>query len=409
MIVDNDIVLHSKVLEHNKKIVEPLVTNIATTLPNIAHYLKDFTVHEGWLGVSLFYCYYAKFTDNDHYYDQAEQYLDKALANVDPQFFKKESRTDSYDNNLASLGKFFQLSVKNGFLDLDVNSFLDNIDHTMAYLMQSKIDVGDLNLFSGALASGHYFLHRDLEQPVVIESLKKILKGIESHAQQDEDGDWYWYTRSLKNQVFLGVSHGSSMIISFLAALAESGIEKEKCLYIIRRAVSFMLKQKRTINNGLFPITVGDPLEAKQFSLCYGDIGPGYGLLRAGLALNDRNIYQEAQLVLDNCCQRRYEDKRTWDASLLYGASGLAYSFDKIARLDVENAKKFSEAADYWYQQIPKYAVHNSEFAGFSSMMSKATHSHKTSFSWGIIGIGISLMKYLDPKMPNLDGFNILI
>ena len=71
----------------------------------------------------------------------------------------------------------------------------------------------------------------------------------------------------------------------------------------------------------------------RQFSQCYGDLGPGYALLKANRVMNVPAWDAVCREVLDNCLMRRKEDNLTWDASIVYGASGLAAFFEKIYNL----------------------------------------------------------------------------
>lgn len=369
-------------------------------------HLENFTVHDGWLGVSLFYCFYARYTDQEIYLDEAAKYLNKALEMINPGSYNREYPNDSYDYRLASLGAFFQQVKQQGFLKMEGDDFLTSIDQTLTELARIKIVQGNYSRFSGALASGHYF-YSDSNNPLRGTILSEIIYGLMADAKSDADGDLYWSSAALNDKIYFG-PHGSAMIISFLAAVLEENIEAEKCKEMLAGAARFVRKQVRDQKYGLFPIFLGEPAGPTQFSQCYGDLGVGYALFRAAKVLNDQELLFEAQHILAQCADRRYEDGHTLDASITYGAAGVAHLFDKLARLSDGN-EDFLNARDYWFSRIPDYATFDNEFSGFKSSLTDAPAGVDVSFGWGIIGIGISLMKFLKPDLPDLDGFSIYV
>jgi lantibiotic biosynthesis protein len=380
---------------------------IIDTLPNTSKYLDKFYYEDGSSGLSLFYCFLAKYSNDESYYNQAEEYFNISLKNIHPKYYKKIYPTDTYDAKLASFGRLLLYLNKNGFVSESYDEYLNQIDDMLDDALNVKIKMKDFDLTSGTLAHG-YYLYCQLDRKDNIRGkLSMIVNEIEKSALQDEDGDYYWTSPTIKNRVYFGISHGSAMMIAFLSALYEEDVEKERCYMIIQKTLNFLLKNKRTQVNGLFPHFVGDDEGPKQLSLCYGDLGVGYGILRASQIIKDQpNIRLIADEVLDACLLRKKEDKLTHDASLTYGASGLSYLFDKIYR--TTNTDVYKERADYWSSQILNYQSKSSEFAGFESIFND-NKTMCTSYSWGIIGIGITLMKSLDSTLPNLDGLNQLI
>ncbi|SIT93988.1 lanthionine synthetase LanC family protein [Pontibacter indicus] len=381
-----------------------LVTRIEASVQAHTHVLASPTISNGWLGACLFYCYYARYTGNDAYFELAAQYLDKALALVDYKYYQRIYPTDSYDANIAALGIFFIRSREKGLLDFDVSPYLATIEDTLHLLCQNKIRHADFSIFSGALATGNYLLlasRTDRNDQLLTE----IVEAIAAHAVEAPSGGIYWVSPRLHNKVYLGLSHGSCMIISFLCAVLERGLLVDECRSLIERAAAFVLQCRRPNPKGLFPHVLGEEVENTQFSLCYGDLGVGYGLLRGGLALNDEALVAAARDILAACLDRTYEDGLTYDGSMTYGASGLAYLYRKLAKLDPRGAP-FERAYAYWVQQIPRNAKEENGFCGFRSFFKPESDLFNLSYAWGILGIGITLMQYLEPDLPVLEGIN---
>ena len=391
----------------NISISEEHLLGIVNSLPNLTQYLEGPSVEEGPLGAALFYCYYAKYTDDSKYFELAETFLDKATSLISPESYNKKYRTDSYDRLLASYGMFFDFATKNSFLDINLNEYLNPIDEILINLMETKLRVGDLDCWSGALSTGRYLYSRLDSHEHLKNNLSNLVNEIENWSFCDKQGDIYWKSPTLKNNVYFGISHGSSMVISFLVALYEKGIQQQKCKDLVSKAVRFILKHQRQEQKGLFPITLNDTIEPKQFSQCYGDLGVYYGLYRASSILNDISLTHQLESILQSCLNRTFEDGLTWDASMVYGASGVAAVYSKLFRLS--NNPIFDAAQNYWYMQIPKYYKRNTEFLGFDTMVKDSPKSMNVSYGWGGIGVGISLMKYIRRDLPHLDAFTMLI
>lgn len=369
-------------------------------------FLNNSSYETGLLGLALFYFYYSSYKQDETYLALAEEYIEKSISCFDLAKFKRVYATDSIDNHLANIGRFLQFCKKHNFIELDLNEYLADLDRTMSALMASKISIADFDFNSGALASGYYFLNRFKNEPAVRHQLTILVTGIQDKATVDAEGDFYWKSPSLYNRVYFGLSHGSALICSFLCNVIELGVERTKAEFILRKALNFILKHERTQEKGLYPLQLHDKVEPKQFALCYGDIGMGYALLRAGTVLQDEALLQAAARVLDDCLTRRYQDHLTLDAGITYGAAGLAATYEKIHSLTQDH--RFKEAAHYWYEQIPCYASHNNDYAGFKSRLLDAGPLWQVAFGWGITGVGISLMRYLRPDLPPLDDLLII-
>ncbi|QOR73743.1 hypothetical protein IMZ16_09560 [Cruoricaptor ignavus] len=362
--------------------------------------LHNASYETGLLGYSLYYLYLSKYTDDSSYIATAEEYLNKGLAAFNPKTFHRIHGTDSLDAHLSHIGRYLIFCENNGLLSVSSEDYLLNLDQILFGLMKSKINNKDFDSGTGALAAGFYYLARLKNGAEVQEYLSFLIHSIDEAAFKDEAGDYYWECPSLYNRVYLGISHGSSLIISFLASLYEAGLETRLCEEIIRKAIKFLTKQYRESEyKGLFPNMIGDKIEPMQFALCYGDLGVGYVLLRASQVLEDQAVGNFANIILDDCLLRTKEDNLTLDASVFYGASGLAITFDKLAKISGDN--RFAERAEYWNDQILTYAVHSNNFAGFKSRIAEDNILWQISFGWGLIGIGVTLMYFEEDSLPS--------
>jgi lantibiotic biosynthesis protein len=190
----------------------------------------------------------------------------------------------------------------------------------------------------------------------------------------------------------------------------ELGIRPDTCLRLSRAGADFVLAHRRQQPLGLFPLVLGDDEDEKQFSQCYGDLGPSYGLFRAAQLLPEHTHLQaQSRDVLLRCAQRTQADNCTPDGTITYGAAGLAAVFDKLFRLSHDPI--YEAAANHWYESILAYVHPDKPYA---HMLNRFGHDPNTefmqiSFGWGIIGVGIALMQYHDKSLPPLDGLIMTI
>ncbi|WP_025606773.1 lanthionine synthetase LanC family protein [Pontibacter actiniarum] len=393
-----------KGLPKGQRELRALLVQLEASIQKHTHCFVSPTLSNGWLGACFFYCYYAKFTGDPSYYTLAEAYLGNALELVDYKYYKRVYPTDSYDANIAALGVFFIKATEKGLLDYEASPYLSTIEDTLHALCRNKIKHADFSIFSGALATGNYLLHakRSAKNDQL---LAEIVEAIDAKAIQGASRGICWRSPRLNNKVYLGLSHGSCMIIAFLSAVFERGIVQDKCRDLIERAAAFVLQHKRQNPKGLFPHILGEEVQDTQFSLCYGDLGVAYALLKAGLTVKDDYLVAEAREILNVCLARRYEDKLTYDGSMTYGASGVAYLFLKLSELDPEG-EKYLAAYRYWIHQVPRNITEENGFCGFRSFFKPDADLFNLSYAWGIIGIGITLMTYLDRELPAVEGLN---
>jgi lantibiotic modifying enzyme len=381
------------------------IMQIKEVLTNAEAFLGTNSTYEvGVLGLSLFYSYYALFTGDNKYFTMAEKYLEQGLRFSYLGSFKRVYRSDSIDSHISNVGRFLEFSKKNHLLDIDTNSYLKSLDEMAFRLMQSKISISDFDYNSGAFAGGHYFLSRLQSNKDAAEVFPVLLRGLEERALKDAQGDYYWISPSLFDHAYLGLSHGSAMVISLLSTLYNKGIEQDNCERIIRKTCNFLLKQKRDVEYGLFPLYLDDAYGVKPFCPCYGDIGIAYALAKAKAAgiLKDAEVEHTISTIIDISVGRTYvPDASPYpsDGALTYGASGLAALLENLSTFYQD--ERLKAASYYWYGEIAGYARHDNQFAGYKCMFSASNDEiWNMSFGWGVIGIGMSLMRYLNPELP---------
>lgn len=383
-----------------KSKLEATLINIDRSLRKSEHLFDNSSYETGILGLSLYYRFFHLYSGNSDDLGNFERTLLKGIYDFDIGKFSKVYKSDSLDNHLSNIGRYLMFLKRKGLINADVNAYLTNLDETMFKLLESKISVGDFDYNSGAFASGYYFLARANESPYFENALRALITGLESSAQQDEEGALFWNSPSLWNNTYFGLSHGSAMVVSFVSTVRSLGIESERCELILRKAANFLLKHAHSTPYGRFPTNflnkhvVGE----KPFCICYGDLGVAYALFKANKFINNPDIQHHIDTIFEESLTRGRTTPYPPDAGITYGAAGLAAFFFKLYELT--NDDRFLEASGYWCEQILTYAIDDERCGGFRSLGNQDYDFWNVSFGWGVIGIGLALMKHLKPEIP---------
>lgn len=376
---------------------------IKTDLDDCIHKVDNAAFNMGLPGIALFYYYCYLHSRQSRCLDTFTSLIDRSiniLSSITVHEFQQKYRTDSIDNHLSGFGRFLIFSQSKLDGELDIEEILNELDDLLIPLMYSKIQAEDFDIDSGALASGNYFLARFRQSgsSKYRDLLENLVTAIDNSSKRTNTGI-YWVSPTLNNNIYLGLSHGSGMIINFLSKMVDLNIQSDNSINIINQGAAFILSNKRNQIRGLFPhcyfFDEKEKSEETQFSQCYGDLGIGYALLKAGKSIDDKKLYGESLEILQECATRKNEDNLTQDAGIIYGASGVACVFDELSQ--ITNNITFEQASKYWFNEITSYAIENRYGKPmFKSMFSLSDVNYHTSFGWGLAGIGAALIRSLD-------------
>lgn len=379
------------------------------------HMLDDPSIEKGRGGLIIYYFYCSLFLSDKKYLELGELEIERCIQMIsnftDSQRFSRRYKTDSIANQIASFGKallFVQYELKQNY---DFSDFHEQISNSLEDLLTTDLHRGDFDINSGALASGFYYLnnYRHTGNSHSKKQLKRILTSMQHHAIKNSEGELYWKSPSLSDQVYLSISHGAAMIVNFITKLFDIGVlnlSDKESMYTLEKAFEFLIRRYRNLPNGFFPAFYPDEGHKEtQFSLCYGDLGIAYTLANARkyLKLDENKIIDR---ILKSVSERRIDFDYTYDAGITYGASGVARVFKDMHRK--HGKKNYLVAYEYWYSQIQSYQTYeSSDFAGFRSLLDfvnvKKDTSNNLSFSWGILGIALTIMLHENENLPDFN------
>ncbi|WP_412851000.1 lanthionine synthetase LanC family protein [Chryseobacterium sp. PMSZPI] len=370
------------------------------------------TVEGGTMGVAIFYYFCHQYFNDDQYLYKAEEMVEKSInlisAISEQDEFVPKYTGDSLSNVIASFGKGL-LFIENKFnYDYDFSSYYEVISETLQVLVAEDIKRKDYDFFSGALSSAYFFLNKLYysrgEDGASFKNLEKIYENSKKASVHLNENEIYWVSPSYLDQVYLGLSHGSAMMINFWSKLYKLNIinseNKEEKLWL-NKAVNFIFERKRDFVDGYFPHKAfSTEIAGKtQLSMCYGDLGVLYSLFNANQIL-ENPIYQKAiDEMIYTTSLRDQEPLFTYDTGILYGASGIGYIFEYFSGEKKQNI--YENTINYWNNQILTYRTSDNDFVyGFKDDKNK---SAKHSFAWGISGMGIRLMQSQSSQLPSIN------
>jgi len=374
--------------------------------------LPNFGVAMGQGGAILFNCHYAAYSGETKYYDLALEQLEQVLTRLNPQIYQSSGGTTKYYQELAELGGLLDYLIRNGHLEWDAEPLLHQIDELLEPRLGHHLATGNFEIVNGALSVGQYFLRRVHRSETARRSLDVLLDALQATQEGNEEDGYFWTChRIVEPRVYTGLSHGSAMVINFVAGVYEAGYEPEKCTRLLRYASRFVLRTRMDPAQFIssFPLWKGREEPTPNVGLLYGDASTAYALVRAARLLG--NVEDLAEAIHIARLTTR-EDSLVApfpnEASVWYGISGAYLIYDALYRQTGDEA--FAAAAARWAARIPAQAVFQNEYLNFSSNYYQVSHNPvaQLGFNFGLVGVGLTLIQVLSPGCHLLDEFTWL-
>ena len=182
----------------------------------------------------------------------------------------------------------------------------------------------EYDLFTGLVGKGVYFLAaRQWDDAATIVRHLDAIK-------IEVGNSCYWLDLVQgADKCDLGLAHGMPSIIAFLAECFRCEVEPSLCCRLLKQVIPYVLTQQGRAKSpfefttGLNVVT-GEAPATSRLAWCYGDLGVGIALWRAGHALNHEPWRESALAIMRNAAQIRGRDKavdglRGGQGSLLIG------------------------------------------------------------------------------------------
>jgi lantibiotic biosynthesis protein len=256
------------------------------TLPE--NKLSTFGYTNGLIGKTLFFTYYAAFTEDSKYNDWAGKILSASIRKITEPY---EGR--SFYKELAEIGIFLEYAQANNIIEIDTNSILSGIDGMIEDVLSKAIQDEDFDPYTGGLMAGMYFLARSKSKAEIIPVLEKITLWLSDIARKDDHENTYWVSKLFdKNNIYLGISHGLAIVMIYLCRMYEMGIQRIVVKEMLLSTSEYILSKELDFaaDGYHFPNIVNEEKGRTSLGLCYGDMGVAYALLRVGELLENLKI-----------------------------------------------------------------------------------------------------------------------
>ncbi len=389
-------------LEYKKELEKQLLS-IQTILRD--HYSENTEVGvlSGISGISLFHFYYSKYSDTDVHFEMGIEILSESVQRINNGY-----NFPTYCTGIAGAGWVFDHVVEEGFVNLDTDELLSDLDTYLYDIMMTNIKEGNYDFLHGAIGYGYYFLKRfrntksDVFKKRYTKYILSLVSELENIAEKDKEGiKWpqVVYKTTIEPEYNFSLSHGIPSILNFLSRLHrfeefQNAVEK-----LLEGGIAYLVSFENPDRNAfsLFPNDTTDTVRGvdSRLAWCYGDLGIGLSLRLAAKTLNDDQLYQKAIEILKHSANRKtIEQSMVKDAGLCHGSYGNAQIFCRLYK--ETNDPIFEEAATHWIKQGIRMATFEDGYAGYKTWQGKeATWQNEANFLTGVTGIGLAILFYL--------------
>lgn len=352
-------------------------------------------LYSGEFGILLFLLYYSKYTQEDKHVMFTERYAEQLLNQL-----MQRTYVHTFCSGFSGILYLFDFLRENDFIEIDVNNNQPALDNYLISHMRQDFHLQRYDFMHGALGVGLYFLKKGDSN----EYIQELIDFLYDTAEKDiENHVFKWKTLISQEDNYIGynpsLSHGVSSIIIFLSRAINNGKRDDKIIEMLFGAVNYILSLQKDIAQfgSFFPhftITNSPIPEIKsRLAWCYGDLGIGLALWKAGKAIGNKDWKEKGLHILLHSTQRRImSDTLVIDAEICHGSAGIALIFRRMY-LDT-TIEQFKDATDFWIRQTLRFSENKDGLAGFQTYM-KGEWLSDYSLLTGISGIGLMLLSYL--------------
>ena len=390
-----------------KKIDEYIILEkIRDVIYNNIDFEKDVGVISGISGTMIFTLLLAKLLKSDEEYEKAKELINLCINKINNGY-----NFPTFGRGITGFLWTLQFLEEKKIVEINNDSFFSQLDDSISDLMISDIKNGNYDLLHGALGYGMLFLKRykntqdlDLKQKYKSKIIH-LIKLLDESKIENEKGIAWSIPRNFGKEdevnIDLGLAHGMSSILSFLSLVYKENIDTNRIEYLLKSTSKFVLSTKRTKKNRISLFPAYECLSHKKedypsrLSWCYGDLGIGLSLLKAGESIKDQNIKKEAiDILLHSSKRRSLEENSVIDAGLCHGAYGLFHIYGKLFKST--QITDFEKASKYW-KEIGDSMIN------FDQNQDIYYHIHLGDRDWskpyslleGVTGIGLSIISSL--------------
>ncbi len=363
--------------------------------------LNNFSLFNGYAGLSLFFHNLYFYTKNEEHYNKAFFYFEKVYNRL------------SFSNINFSYGAsgvmwLIDYYRKEKAFSMNFEEFLLHFDKKL----ESRLDEYAYNIdpMHGLLGISNYLFQR--ENDYANKSLCKMLQ-ILNKRKNENNNTTFWESgvdstnKNIERHVNFGYAHGIPAILTFLSKLIKRNINLKLSQKLFSSTYKYFIQYYNDTEPTYFPSHVQNDLIRKnqRIAYCYGDLSISCGLAIVGKNCGSIEITKLAKKCALNIATLSIDRKEEFsDIGLCHGAAGNAFMFSKLYK--TFGNKILKKASILQFENLTYLKKENVEIAGFQSlnfndetqMFSKKVDA---SFINGTTGIGLSILSHLNSRKKN--------
>lgn len=343
----------------------------------------------GNTGISLFYFYYFKHSNNPKSFNTGYSLLQSEMAQMDQLVTGQGNRNDLH----WLVWALFHLDEAS-LISIDKSDFI-NVLPAIQGAFDKYYDRNDYDLLHGIIGVGLALKNLVPKDALCSQYIDYFNK---SKLEYQDQIKWFWKHPYDKNQYGynLGLAHGIPSIILFLNKL-QTCTPDDKLIHLIRGSVNFLIAniQNHQLIGSYFPGVINEKSRPSmsRVAWCYGDLGIGWSIYKSGEILNDEEFKSKGLDILKYCASRQdLQSAMIKDLGICHGSAGLILMFRKL--FDMTKDIEFYKAHRYWLN----YTIEEIESKGdISNVLAWNTNEDggpylDKGFLSGLSGIGLVLL-----------------
>jgi lantibiotic modifying enzyme len=359
---------------------------------------SDPSLAGGAAGIALFLAYQQKVEPDAERHRRIQALLERAVEEV-----ATTAMTPSFFAGFSGVAWVVEHLLQS---DVDLNQQIDSV---MLELVSRSPWLHDYDLVNGLVGFGVYALER-LPRPTAVRLLEQVTVRLEELAKTVTS---VWKTapelipeskRSSwpDGHYNLGIAHGIPGAIALLAETHAAGLLKERIAALLRGAIGWLLRQKRSDGDSSFASALADerPAQTARSAWCYGDPGIAVTLFAAARALKDSNVEAEAIAIGERAAQRPFQSAGVIDSALCHGSAGLGHIFNRL--FQATGVEAFRQEARSWFERTLDWRSPGNGISGFQSWTGETWVADPGLLN-GAAGIGLALLAATTAIEPTWD------
>ncbi len=251
-------------------------------------------------------------------------------------------------------------------MNLDLHKLLHSFHNYINIFLEKDLHENKFDFLYGYLGMANYLLESEFCSKEIKKSVSdKVISTLDLSKVNNYSNCYSWINYfelnyiSLRDRkengscpINLGFAHGISSIIMILSKIYK--FENSICKDLIIKAVKFI--ESMQFKNQIYCFgRYSDSINTNSTTLswCNGDLGIGYSIIYAGIAINDPALLRFGKSIVNNTLKINLDNSRVFNGCLCHGIIGISMIYFKCYILtgDINYLYKFI----YWKCEYLKF------------------------------------------------------